>query len=66
MYVVKISELLLDIYELITHNLQMNNLFNLIRIETVPYGVQSAVFLGCSLWLKVPDEAKNSKTIDDL
>ena len=43
----------------------MNSLFDLPHIETVPYGVQYAVFLGCSLWLTVTDEAKNSKTIDD-
>jgi len=44
-----------------SYNLRMNR----IRIKTVSYGIQSAVFLGSSLWLTVPDEAKNSKTIDE-
>jgi len=34
-------------------------------IKTVSYGIQSAVLLGCSLWLTMPDEAKNSRTIDE-
>ena len=40
----------------------MNSL-ELPRIKTVANGVQSAVFSGYSLWLTVPDEAKNSRTI---
>jgi len=47
-----------------SYNLQMNSL-ELPRIKTVSYGIQSAVFLAWSLWLTVPDEAKNSRTIDE-
>jgi len=47
-----------------SYNLRMNSL-ELPQINTVSYGIQSAVFLGSSLWLTVPDEAKNSKTIDE-
>ena len=45
--------------------IRMNSL-ELPRIKTVLYGIQSAVFLGSSLWLTVPDEAKNSRTIDEV
>ena len=48
-----------------SYNLQMNNLLGVPRSQTVSYGIQSAVFLGCSLWLRVPDEANTSRTIDD-
>ena len=48
-----------------SYNLRMNNLLDVPRPQTVSYGIQSAVFLGCSLWLRVPDEAKTSRTIDD-
>ena len=46
------------------YNLRMNS-SELPRIKTVSYGIQSAVFLGSSLWLTVPDEAKISITIDE-
>ena len=45
-----------------SYNLRRNSL-ELPRIKTVCYGIQSAVFLGCSLWLTVPDEAKKSRAI---
>ena len=48
-----------------SYNLRMNNLLDVPRPQIVFYGIQSAVFLGCSLWLRVPDEAKTSRTIDD-
>ena len=48
-----------------SYNLLMNNLLELPQAKTVSNGVQSAMFLGCSLWLTVPNEAKNSRTIDD-
>ena len=47
-----------------SYNLRMNSL-ELQRIKTVSYGIQSAVFLGSSLWLTMPVEAKNSRTIDE-
>ena len=48
-----------------SYNLRMNNLLDVPRPQTVSYGIQCAVFLGCSLWLRVPDEVKTSRTIDD-
>ena len=48
-----------------SYNLRMSSL-ELPRIKTVSYGIQSAMFLGSSLWLTVPDEAKNHRTIDEV
>ena len=47
-----------------SYKLQMNNLLDVPQPQTVSYGIQSAVFLGYSLWLRVPDEPMTSRTID--
>ena len=48
-----------------SYNLRVNNRSNLSRMKTVSYGIQSAEFLGISLWHTVPNEIQNFRSIPE-
>ena len=45
--------------------LRMNSRLDLTRVKTVSFGIQCAAFLSSSFWHTVPNEAKNSTTINN-